>query len=185
MNDINKMACFAAVTMTYLSCMLLVDNTDTEAAQMTDKNVGYTQTELTEYLSKTYVSKPTSVTTKPERKDILTDEEVELIALVTVAEAEGESEEGLRLVIDSILNRVDSEYFPDTVYDVVYQPKHYTVMWNGRAERCSVDDDICELVREEAEDRTDSDVIFFREDRYSDYGVPMFKVGCHYFSSYD
>jgi N-acetylmuramoyl-L-alanine amidase len=44
----------------------------------------------------------------------LTDEEINLIALVTMAEAEGESEQGKRLVISTILNRVDSElrYFP-------------------------------------------------------------------------
>ena len=45
-------------------------------------------------------------------------EDVELIALVTMAEAEGECEEGKRLVIDTVLNRVDSDYFPDTGYEV-------------------------------------------------------------------
>ena len=29
------------------------------------------------------------------------------------------------------------------------------------------------------------DVIFFRTERYSDYGVPMFQIEHHYFSSYD
>jgi hypothetical protein len=28
-------------------------------------------------------------------------------------------------------------------------------------------------------------VIFFRTERYSDYGVPMFQIEHHYFSSYD
>lgn len=41
----------------------------------------------------------------------MSKEDVELIALVTMAEAEGECEEGKRLVIDTILNRVDSEHF--------------------------------------------------------------------------
>lgn len=40
-------------------------------------------------------------------------------------------------------------------------------------------------MREELENRTDYDVIFFRTERYSDYGVPMFQVEHHYFSSYD
>ena len=42
---------------------------------------------------------------------LLPREDIELIALVTMAEAEGECEEGKRLVIDTILNRVDSVYF--------------------------------------------------------------------------
>ena len=66
----------------------------------------------------------------------MSENDIRLIALVTMAEAEGECEEGQRLVIDTILNRVDSVYFPDTVYDVVYQPYHFSSMWNGRAERC-------------------------------------------------
>lgn len=68
----------------------------------------------------------------------MSKEDVELIALVTMAEAEGECEEGKRLVIDTILNRVDSEHFPDTVYEVVYQPNQFSSMWNGRVDRCEV-----------------------------------------------
>lgn len=37
----------------------------------------------------------------------MAEEDINLIALVTMAEAEGESELGKRLVIDTILNRID------------------------------------------------------------------------------
>lgn len=112
-------------------------------------------------------------------------EDVELIALVTMAEAEGECEEGKRLVIDTVLNRMDSEYFPDTVYEVIYQPNQFSSMWNGRVDRCEVREDICELVYEELESRTNYDVVFFTAGEYSAYGVPMFQVGNHYFSKYE
>ena len=98
-------------------------------------------------------------------------EDVELIALVTMAEAEGECEEGKRLVIDTILNRVDSEHFPDTVYEVVYQPNQFSSMWNGRVDRCEVRADICDLVYEELESRSNYDVVFFTAGEYSAYGV--------------
>lgn len=111
--------------------------------------------------------------------------DVELIALVTMAEAEGECEEGKRLVIDTVLNRVDSDYFPDTVYEVIYQPNQFSSMWNGRVDRCEVREDICELVYEELESRTNYDVVFFTAGEYSAYGVPMFQVGNHYFSKYE
>lgn len=115
----------------------------------------------------------------------LTEEEIYLVALVTVAEAEGESEEGQRLVIDTILNRTDSDvsYWPDTVSEVIYQPSQFTSMWNGRVDNCQVTDDILELVKEELLSRTNSDVVFFRTSHYSSYGTPMFQVGNHYFSS--
>lgn len=115
----------------------------------------------------------------------LTEEEINLIALVTMAEAEGESEEGKRLVIDTILNRVESEHFPNTVSGVIYQRNQFTSMWNGRVDRCCVQDDICELVREEATSRTNHEVVFFTAGNYGKYGKPMFPVGNHYFCSYE
>lgn len=112
-------------------------------------------------------------------------EDIELIALVTMAEAEGECEEGKRLVIDTILNRIDSVYFPDTVHDVVYQANQFSSMWNGRVDKCLVDNDICRLVEEELHSRTNVDTIFFTAGGYGKYGTPMFQVGNHYFSSYE
>lgn len=114
-----------------------------------------------------------------------TEEEIDLLALVTMAEAEGESEQGQRLVIDTILNRVDSEHFPDTVSDVIYQKGQFSSMWDGRVNDCYVMDEIRNLVLEEVESRTNGDVMFFRTKKYSKYGSPLFKVGAHYFSSHD
>lgn len=114
----------------------------------------------------------------------LTDAEIDLLALVTMAEAEGEPEEGKRLVIDTILNRVDSDRFPDTVYDVIYQPKAFTSMWTSRIDKCYVRDDIRQLVIEEIQSRTNDEVLFFRTDYYHSYGTELFQVGNHYFSKY-
>ena len=115
----------------------------------------------------------------------ISDEELELMTLLTMAEAEGEPEEGKRLVIDTILNRVDSDMFPDSITEVIYQSNQFEAMWNGRIDKCYVMDDIKELVVEELESRTDYDVIFFNAGDYSEYGVPMYQIGNHYFSSYD
>lgn len=110
------------------------------------------------------------------------DEEIELLALVTVAEAEGESEEGKRLVIDTVLNRVDSERFPNTIHDVVYQKNQFTSMWNGRTKRCVVTDEIRQLVISELTQRTNYDVLYFRTKYYHGFGRPIMTVGNHYFS---
>ena len=114
----------------------------------------------------------------------VSDEEIELIALLTMAEAEGESEEGQRLVIDTILNRVESDlsYFPDTVYKVIYQKNAFESLQNGRVDRCNVTEELCELVREELQSRTNYDVLYFTAGKYGKYGSPMFSVGNHYFS---
>ena len=114
----------------------------------------------------------------------ISKEEIELLALITMAEAEGEPDEGKRLVIDTVLNRVDSPYFPDTIYDVIYQKNQFSSVWNGRLERCYVDEDILRLVLEELESRTNSEVVYFRTNHYSNYGEALLQVGNHYFSGH-
>lgn len=114
--------------------------------------------------------------------DVLSENDIRLIALVTMAEAEGEPERGQRLVIDTVLNRMDDPDWPGTVNGVVYQKNQFTSMWNGRVNRCKVTDHLCLLVREELKNRTDSRVVYFRTGRYSSYGTPAFKCGNHYFS---
>ncbi len=110
--------------------------------------------------------------------------DIELIALVTMAEAEGESEYGKRLVIDTILNRIDHSAFPNTASGVIYQSGQFEAMWNGRVNRCYVRDDIVQLVKEEMESRSNYDVMFFVAGGYSAYGTPLLAEGNHYFSSY-
>jgi len=109
------------------------------------------------------------------------NDDICLLALVTMAEAEGECEYGKRLVIDVILNRVDSECYPNTVYGVVYQPYQFSSMTNGRVDRCYVRDDIYNLVVEEINCRTNYDVFYFTAGQYSSYGTPLFSVENHYF----
>ena len=113
----------------------------------------------------------------------ISEAELQIIAMITMAEAENEPEYGKRLVIDTILNRVDSDKFPDTIIDVATQPNQYTSMNSDRMSRCYVRNDIYQLVIEEFESRTDYDVIFFTSNGYSQYGTPMFQICCHSFSS--
>lgn len=122
---------------------------------------------------------------EPEPEPKMSIEDIELIAKITMAEAEGECEEGQRLVISTILNRLDSEHFPNTVSEVIYQTNQFECTGNGRADKCYPTDYFCDLVKDELENRTNSEVMFFRANDYSNYGTPMFPVGNHYFSSYD
>ena len=112
---------------------------------------------------------------------VATDAEIELLALVTMAEAEGEPVEGKRLVIDTVLNRVDSPRWPNTIREVIYQPSQFVAMSNGRAERCRVTDEVRQLVREELLSRTNTEVVYFTAGGYGRYGTPMFNIGNHYF----
>lgn len=129
--------------------------------------------------------KPKEKTPLEKALEQYTMDDIYMIARICVSEAEGEPELGKRLVIDTILNRVDHEKFPNSVMDVVFQKGQYTCTTNGRLDRCDVREDFVELVIDEMNNRTNSDVIFFRTTRYSDYGNPLFQVCCHYFSGLD
>lgn len=175
---------------------LLRLETDIQELQYSMGNLEQTVTELTIEIDelnvevadlKTQIEQiQTYLESKPIEPELpFTDEEINLIALVAVAESEGEPEEGQRLVIDTILNRVESgySYWPDTVTGVVYQPSQFSSMWDGRADRCRVTDEMVQLVKEELKSRTNTEVVYFRVGHYSPYGTPMFQVGNHYFSS--
>ena len=152
---------------------------------------------LNSKLEKIPVEKTVETTPKPKTVDIqgviekqkseseisMSKDDMKLIAQMTMAEAEGESEYGKRLVIDTILNRVDSSTFPGTVYDVLYQPYQFSSIKDGRFARCRVKKELYELVVEEVHNRTNYDVIFFRTGHYSKYGTPLFKEDSHYFNS--
>lgn len=112
-----------------------------------------------------------------------TNKDAELLALIAVAEAEGEGDFGKILVMDTVLNRVDSPNFPNTIEDVIYQPYHFSSVWNGRIDRSYPTDYDISLAKKELESRTNDDVIFFQTTCYSKYGIPLFQVGNHYFSS--
>ena len=51
----------------------------------------------------------------------LTEEEIDLLAKIVWVESRGESEEGQKAVVEVILNRIASEKFPNTLYDVLSQ----------------------------------------------------------------
>lgn len=114
-----------------------------------------------------------------------TEEEITLIAKLTIAEAGNQSDYGKRLVIDTVLNRMDSPYFPDTVEGVIFQKYQFSPVWNGGIDKYVPDEHIIDLVKEEINDRTNSEVVFFTAGKYGPYGIPLFQVEDHYFSKYE
>ena len=109
-------------------------------------------------------------------------DDMELVALVCVAEAEGESEYGKRLVIDTVFNRMDSPYFPNDIKDIVYAEGQWECVANGRINRVENNEYIAQLVMEEYNDRTNSDVVYFRTEDFFEFGTPIINEGSHYFS---
>lgn len=70
---------------------------------------------------------------KDEQSKIKEEDEY-LLAKIAMAEAEGESIEGKALVMLVVLNRVEDDRFPNTVYDVIYQPYQFSPVTAGTFE---------------------------------------------------
>lgn len=111
-----------------------------------------------------------------------TEEEVTMIAAIIQCEAGNQSDDGQRYVADSILNRVDSPWFPNTVLEVINQPGQYStrkkaakLAKNGNIQLRCYGNAIYELTA-----RTNREIIYFGRSYGS--GEPLFREGDHCFS---
>ena len=78
--------------------------------------------------------------TEPVESDeiVLSPDEYQVLLRIVQAEAGTCDETGKLLVANVILNRMESEEFPDTVYEVVYQKRQFSPVMNGTINTCKV-----------------------------------------------
>ena len=169
---------FMLIALGFMMAMVGYIYSDKSVSANTNQTTGYivVRTNEPETTTRTEVRDISSV-------DYITMDDAVLIAKLVLAEAEREPEMGKRLVIDTVLNRLESEDFPNTVYDVIYQPYHYDPAWDGSIDLFSELDDAFKLVVDEIHNRTNSEVLYFRTDKFHEFGTPMEQVGNHYFST--
>lgn len=111
--------------------------------------------------------------------------EMELLAQLIQAEAGNQDELGKRYVADVVLNRVDSDKFPDKIEDVIFQmnPVQFSCVVDGNFNKAgwTVTEDCFTIALEEYEDRENSDILYFSSTGYIT-SKHEFKHGDHYFS---
>jgi len=91
-----------------------------------------------------FMSASKSVSGTPQN---ITAEELDILERIVWAEARGEDERGQVLVVNVIMNRVNSPSFPNTIRDVVFAPGQFTPITNGAFERATPDAGIHGAVR--------------------------------------
>lgn len=109
--------------------------------------------------------------------------DINLMAHMVQAEAGNQCEYGQKLVIDCALNRVESEYFPDTISEVINAPKQFAVVANGAIRKVTPTDAVYDLIRQERKERTNNEVVYFTAGGFNPSGEPWQKIGDHYFST--
>lgn len=110
--------------------------------------------------------------------------DMELIAQLVEAEAGNQDLYGKRLVVDVVLNRVESPDFPNTVEEVIFQKGQFSVVTNGAFEKAAYNmkESDYMAVAMEYELHSNKDVLYFNNSsKVSGTGTP-FKVGGHWFN---
>lgn len=111
------------------------------------------------------------------------EDELQMLAILVMAEAGNQDLKGKRLVVDVVLNRVDDPRWPDTITDVINQPYQFSPMTDGGFERAAqtVTQECFDAVSMELESRLDYEIHYFCAGGYG-YGEAAYKYGDHYFS---
>ncbi|MDD6666703.1 MAG: cell wall hydrolase [Lachnospiraceae bacterium] len=155
---------------------------ETQADQTTEQqlNNDLTTTEQTTELS--------NQSNMPSAEDIAESDyydNLSLLAELVQAEAGNQDEKGKRLVADVVLNRVESDRFPDSIPEVIYQDKQFSTVLDGALMDAGwhMDQSDYDAVWAEAtaEHRLDENILFFTAGKYNAYCTPMYKYGDHYF----
>ena len=110
--------------------------------------------------------------------------EMELLAQLVEAEAGNQDFEGKCLVVDCILNRVESPDFPNTIPEVIFQDGQFSVIKNGAFDKAAwnMKESDYAAVAVEMELHENKDVLYFNNSSsVSGSGTP-FRVGGHWFN---
>lgn len=111
-----------------------------------------------------------------------------LLAKIAMAEAEGEDIEGKAYVIMVVLNRMLDDRFPDTIEDVIFAPKQFSPISNGRWDRVEPNDECWEALNMIMVDKWDKSqgALYFEScpdsDNWHSRNLEyLFSHGCHRF----
>lgn len=108
--------------------------------------------------------------------------EKEILAQLVMAEAGNQDLTGKRYVVDVVLNRVNSDQFPDTIEDVIFQKNQFSVIKNGGFNKAKyiITEECYEAVNLEYKNRLNYDILYFGKGK-SKYANNHFKWQDHWF----
>lgn len=129
------------------------------------------------------VYEPEVISTPDDIEAELYYDSLELLVHVVEAEAGNQDTYGKRLVVDVVLNRVESPEFPNTITEVIYQKNAFSVVSNGAIDRVVPSEDTYKAVKKALTERLNYDIVFFTCEGYHPCGTPWQKVGDRYFST--
>jgi len=119
--------------------------------------------------------------------DLCDEYERYLLAKIAMTEAEGEDIKGKALVILVVINRVESDSFPDTVEEVIFQKNQFSPLQDGRWEKVEPDEECWEALEMISDNNWDESngATYFESNGKSNWHRKnleyLFRHGKHYF----
>ena len=114
--------------------------------------------------------------------DAEADQFEELCQIVMDEGGSTEPDQGIRMMADGVLNRVDSPMFPDSIHDVIFQPGQFQPVGDGTFYKYVPTERVIRICAEEMVHRTDSRVLFWKTGSYHKGTTPIAHIGGHYYS---
>ena len=105
---------------------------------------------------------------------------LEYLAQCVEAEAGNQGYLGKVYVADCILNMFDAGDYSN-FYELINEPGIFHVVSNGSID-CTPSEETYEIVASELENRTNSEIMYFRTSKFHGFGTPCFQYKDHYFS---
>ena len=111
----------------------------------------------------------------------ITDGERDLLAAIVFAEAGNQDFDGMRYVVDVVLNRVDDPRFPEDVTRVIFQPGQF---WTAgiKGSFSEIPEKCYEAVDAELAEQLNYEILYFRTGHFHEFATDVMKHGDHYFS---
>ena len=109
--------------------------------------------------------------------------EMELLAQLVEAEAGNQPFEGKCLIVDVVLNRVESPDFPNTITEVIFDDGQFSVIKNGAFDKAAwnMQESDYAAVMCEMEMHSNKEVLYFNNCKKVSGSGEIIKVGGHYF----
>ena len=170
------MGTFTAIFL--ISCGLYI-NLDMNKHQIKSCEVSYVsiEKEIAQYKDPIFSNnKPVKI--EDIEQAVYTDEEVELLARVIMTESSNLPYHGKLAVMATIINRVKSDKFPDTIEEVIYQENQYSMAYNGDPTY-----ECYSAIYDYVEESFPEDMYYFRTDYPHSFAYEYCHIGNTYFST--
>lgn len=117
-------------------------------------------------------------TQETETAERFTEKEKYMLAKIAMAEAEGCKIKAKELVIRTVLSRIESDMFPNTVEEVIFQKNQFTPISDGRWNKVEPNEECWQALENVLSSSESKDILFFESCKGDSWHNKNLKLVC-------